>query len=84
MNLKLMIIALIFLTQSCASKMDGPNYNVGKSHNETNSLRRSTIKKEVNRNWKNTKKIRNRSKYSKIATKKIKNSGRFNHKKFIR
>ena len=79
----LLLIAFIILNQSCSPKLKGPNYNTGASHNKTNSTRGSVINKEVNRNWKNTKNIRKRSKYSRIANKQSKRYHKLNSKRYI-
>jgi hypothetical protein len=84
MKLRLTVFAFLILSNSCSTNIKGPNYNVGSSRNQTNKLRSKVISQEVNRNWKNTKKLRNRKRNSKIASKAYKKSSkRFNNKKYI-
>lgn len=83
---KLISFICIIALLACSPKIKGPNYNIGSSHNQTNSLRHSVISKEVNRNLKNTKRLRKRSKYSRIAKKRSRKNlnNNLNNKKYIR
>jgi hypothetical protein len=84
MRLRLIALAFLILINSCSTNIKGPNYNVGSSHNQTNKLRSRVISQEVNRNRKNTKKLRNRKRNSRIASKAYKmRSKRFNNKRYI-
>lgn len=71
--LKIISLLIVIITFSCTPKIHGPNYNVGVSHNKSNFLRHSVVKKEDLR-MKNAM-IKHRRKYSREIkrTRKVQN-----------
>jgi hypothetical protein len=79
----LKIIVTIFvltILYSCTPRIYGPNYNVGVSHNKSNSLRHNVVRKEDLR-MKNAM-IKHRQKYSR-GIKRIKKNNTKKSNKYI-
>jgi hypothetical protein len=72
------LIALLLVMTSCGTKLNGPNYNSGKSHNSTLNTRSKVVNKEDSRMKGAMYKLRNKSKPSKRR-----NKSKRKHKKYI-